>query len=75
MDNNWLTIENIDGEVVLTECSKEAKGEIIVPEGVSEIGSEAFYECTDINTVIIPNSVISIGSDAFHFCTGFISLR
>lgn len=51
--------------VVLTHCSKEVEGEIVIPEGVTEIGHEAFYECTDINTVVIPNSVVSIGSNAF----------
>ncbi len=66
MENNWLTIENIGQEVVLTKCSNEAKGEIVIPDGVTKIGYDAFKECYyDVTSVIIPNTVKYIGMYAF----------
>ena len=36
MNPNWLTIEN----GILKKCSKEAEGEIVIPEGVTEISDD-----------------------------------
>lgn len=38
----------------------------IIPNSVTEIGSGAFYGCTDLTSITIPNSVTSIGSSAFY---------
>ena len=68
MDEKWLTIEQRDQDVVLTECSKEAKGEIVIPQGVTQIEECAFRRIEGITSVIIPNSVTSIGTGAFFEC-------
>lgn len=41
---------------------------VIIENGVTAIGSSAFYNWINIETVCIPNSVTSIGESAFHFC-------
>jgi len=43
--------------------------EVVIPEGVTEIGSEAFEWCSSLETVTIPSSVTKIGEDAFDMCT------
>lgn len=43
---------------------------ISLPEGLTSIGSLAFYECKNLTAVVIPNSVTRIGSYAFANCTG-----
>lgn len=68
MKDNWLTIEKIGQELVLTECSKEADGDIEIPDGVTRIDSYAFMDCLKIQSVTIPESVKQIGNDAFN-CT------
>ena len=41
---------------------------------VTEIKSNAFYECTKLTSVTIPDSVTSIGEHAFWSCTGLTSV-
>ena len=65
-----LTIEN----GVLVKCSEDAKGELIIPNGVTSIGSFAFSGCTSLTSATIPDSVTSIGSDAFSDCTSLTSI-
>ena len=44
--------------------------ELVIPNGVTSIGGNAFYGCTALTSVTIPNSVTSIGSSAFYECNG-----
>lgn len=43
---------------------------ISLPEGLTSVGSLAFYECKKLTAVVIPNSVSRIGDYAFANCTG-----
>ncbi|MBQ9592126.1 MAG: leucine-rich repeat domain-containing protein, partial [Paludibacteraceae bacterium] len=45
-----------------------------IPNSVTSIGEEAFYECTGLISVTIPNSVTSIGGLAFYGCSGLTSV-
>ena len=44
-------------------------GDVVIPEGVNEIGAAAFYMCRWLNTVVVPENVATIGRQAFHGCT------
>lgn len=66
-----------------TQYSNEYSGEIIIPNeviyndaiyNVTEIGSNAFRECSQITSVTIPNNVTKIGTCAFLNCTGLKNL-
>ena len=46
-----------------------------IPNSVTAIGYEAFYNCTGLISIDIPNSVISIGDEAFYGCTGLNSVN
>lgn len=43
-------------------------GDVIIPDGVTTIGDEAFEEYDVLTSVTIPDSVTSIGSWAFFNC-------
>ena len=44
--------------------------DLAIPDGVTSIGSNAFFGCTSLTSVTIPDSVTSIGNGAFYDCTG-----
>ena len=47
---------------------------LVIEDGVTSIGSYAFYKCTGLTSVSIPDGVISIHGQAFYGCTGLTSL-
>ena len=48
--------------------------EVILPEGLKEIGS-SFQYCKGLTEIFIPNSVGKIASDAFKESTNLIHIR
>ena len=55
------------------EYSKEIKT-VIVEEGITTIGNNAFYIYENISKVVFPDSVTSIGPETFYYCTGLTSI-
>ena len=47
---------------------------IVIGDGVTTIGNNAFTGCFGLTSVIIPNSVTSIGNRAFANCHGLTSI-
>lgn len=48
--------------------------EVVIENGVTSIGKDAFRECTGLASVTIPNGVTRIGNSAFDGCTGLTSV-
>ena len=49
--------------------------ELVIPNGVTSIGDDAFYGCSSLTSVEIGNSVTSIGKHAFNDCYGLTSVE
>ena len=47
---------------------------VSLPDGLTSIGSSAFYDCSSLTSITIPNSVTSIGDDAFYDCSSLTSV-
>ncbi|WP_315313780.1 leucine-rich repeat domain-containing protein [Prevotella pallens] len=47
---------------------------IIIGDGITTIGSRAFYTCSALISVTIPNSVTTIGEGAFEGCSALTSV-
>ena len=45
-----------------------------IPEGVTSIGSYAFYGCSSLTSIVIPEGVTSIGYYAFAYCRSLTSI-
>ena len=46
----------------------------VLADGVTSIGSYAFFYCTSLTSVTIPDSVMSIGYNAFTSCTSLTGI-
>ena len=53
---------------------KGKASEVVIPNGVTVIGDEAFKERKSLKEVQIPNGVTSIGKLAFYFCSNLTSI-
>ena len=48
--------------------------DLVIPSGVTSIGSKAFYYCSSLTSITIPDSVTSIGTSAFNSCSSLTSV-
>lgn len=49
--------------------------ELVIPEGVSEIGHTAFERCLGITKVSFPSTLRKVGADAFFDCTDIMTVN
>ena len=47
---------------------------VVIEDGVTSVGSYAFYDCKKLTSVTIPDSVTNIGNNAFEYCTELTSV-
>lgn len=50
------------------------KGEITIPETVTEIGNFFFNNCSKVEAVTLPNNLQRIGDSSFHYCRSLTSI-
>lgn len=49
--------------------------ELVIPEGVKEIGPTAFERCLGITSVSLPSTLRKVGADAFFDCTDIMTVN
>ena len=64
--NNIYRTGQFDFKLII--AGQEVAGDLVIPEGVTRIGSAAFEFCREITSLTIPDSVTSIENEAFLFC-------
>jgi hypothetical protein len=85
-DCNRLTAINVDsnnpvyssadgvlfnkGQTTLIEYPEGKVGSYTVPDSITNLGVDAFFDCTNLTSVSIPAGVLGIGDYAFYICSG-----
>jgi len=70
------TIQGMPVIQIAEEAFREARvTEVVVPEGVTAIGANAFVGCSRLTRVTLPSTIRSIGSGAFNGCGGLAEVN
>jgi len=69
-----MTNFDINGNTVPWSSLTMLMNTVVLPEGITSIGTGAFIFCGNITSVNIPNSVTSIGDRAFDGCSKLPSI-
>lgn len=70
-------VNDLQSHAVIETCSHTlvtGNKDTVIPDSVMRIGSCAFKNCGDLQSIVIPDSVTSINKFAFANCTGLRSI-
>lgn len=62
----------INGQLYLY---KNAGSTLVIPEGITKIGSTVFKENANIKTVVFPSTLVEIGEEAFSGCSNLTTIE
>lgn len=54
---------------------KQSLTSVKIPEGITSISGDTFYNCTNLETIEFPSTLTSIGEQAFYNCTALKSVE
>ena len=69
-ENGVLTITGTGAIKGFSFSSNASIKEVVIEEGITEIGSYAFQRCEQIQKITLPKSLTAIGERAFQGCSG-----
>ncbi len=81
-DNLTWTLDN-EGTLIISGTGEMANSSwinskviktAIIENGVTNIGDQAFYFCSNLTSVVIPESVTQIGVRAFAYCNSLLNV-
>ena len=59
---------------VVLACAPAGLTSYAIPNGVTTINNEVFYDCDSLTSVTIPDTVTTIGNEAFYSCDNLTSV-
>ena len=76
-NKKYFTENDIVGDYIFYGAPSFEEGniEVILPKGVTSIGSWAFSFCCSLTDITIPKGVTSIGEHAFRYCSGLTAIN
>ncbi len=89
IDNNYFHDEQLGtkGKAVITgkrgqiswndssvAVGSLACGDILIPDNITSIATNAFQYCSSISSIVLPNSLEAIGNSAFNACSSLTSI-
>lgn len=75
LNDEDFTIEKTDDGFNLTGLKNTSLSSITIPDGVTSIGYNAFYNCTSLTDISISDSVTNISNSAFCQCRNLSSVN
>jgi len=68
-----------DGSIVLKDNTElvwipNASGSIVVPEGITTIGVNAFFQCVNLTRIELPATLTMLNGQAFYGCSGITEI-
>ncbi|MGN0606746.1 MAG: leucine-rich repeat protein [Oscillospiraceae bacterium] len=77
-NNNYTSIDGIlfnkDKSSLIKYPAGKKNTDYIIPDSVTSIENNSFWECNSLTEIIIPDSVVSIGSNAFYSCSSLTEI-
>ena len=70
IDEGYITVT----DNIITACKKDIKGDLVLEEGITEIGLYAFSGYVKMTGITLPSTITSIGWYAFSECTGLTEI-
>lgn len=70
-NSNPEDFEIVDG---VLKVYNGAGGDVVIPDGVTSIGNNAFRSCHSLTSISIPDGVTHIGYNAFYNCSNLTSI-
>lgn len=61
-------------EGVLIKLNNKYLSKVVIPEGITEIGTYAFYGCRKITSINIPKNVKIIEDNIFYNCDNLVNI-
>ena len=70
-------IDDLPVRAIAREAFKDNQSllSVVIPEGVFEVGDNAFINCTSLTDVTIPNSANKLSCYNFHKCTNLMNVN
>lgn len=79
INNSYTVPASIDGKKIISigvsAFENTGIGELVITDGIENIGSNAFANCAKLTSVTIPKSVKFIASDAFDNCPNLAAIN
>lgn len=80
-DTETLTIEGTGAMTNYSEgkapwySHRSSVRKVVLPEGLTQVGSYAFANCTQLDDIMLPNTVERMGDHAFAHCTSLTDIE
>ena len=72
---NGTLVETVTGFTTVPEAYRTIIVKVIIENGITAIGRNAFRGCSALETIEISASVTTIGSDAFYGCSSLTTIE